>query len=119
MIRPSSRYSPPFQATTIGGSRGGTASTHPPPQQDQFLSFSHTFLPKSVRFRGWRPPTGRRPPTGNPGSATDNCNICHLIHSLLRLISYLGTCSSLYGTRTTCFPEIIVFRFVFIVFLKL
>ena len=43
-----------------------------PPQQDPFLLFLHTFLPKSVRVRGRRPPMGRRPPpTGNPGSATD------------------------------------------------
>ena len=27
-----------------------------PPQQDPFLSFSHTFLPKSVRVGGWCPP---------------------------------------------------------------
>ena len=36
-----------------------------PPQQDPFLSFSHTFLPKSVHVRGQRPPSppmGRRPP---------------------------------------------------------
>ena len=39
----------------IGGSRG--ALWHmPPPQQDQFLSFSHTFSLKSVHVRGWRPP---------------------------------------------------------------
>ena len=49
--------------------QGGTASTCPP-QQDQLLLFSHTFLPKSVRVRGWHPPMGRCPPTGNPGSAT-------------------------------------------------
>ena len=43
-----------------------------PPQQDQFLSFSHTFLPKSVCVGVWRPPPQRvgGPPTGNPGSAT-------------------------------------------------
>ena len=55
----------------IGGSRG--RRQHAPPQQDQFLSFSHMFSPKSVRVGGWRPPTGWRPPpppTGNPGSAT-------------------------------------------------
>ena len=34
-----------------------------PPQQDQFLSFSHTFLPKSVCVRGWcPPPMGQCPP---------------------------------------------------------
>ena len=43
---------------------GGGAAARAPPQQDQFLSFSHTFSPKSVRVGGWRPPTG------NPGSAT-------------------------------------------------
>ena len=35
-----------------------------PPQQDQFLSFSHTFLPKSVCVGGWCPPTGQHPPNG-------------------------------------------------------
>ena len=49
---------------------GGAAARAP--QQDQFLSFSHTFSPKSVRIRGWRPPPNGSapPPTGNPGSAT-------------------------------------------------
>ena len=37
-----------------GGRRRRARS--PPPQQDQFLLFSHTFLPKSVRIGGWRPP---------------------------------------------------------------
>ena len=59
----------------IGGSRGRyRRAPHPTPQQDPFLSFSHTFLLKSVCVGGRRPPlptTGRRPnPTGNPGSAT-------------------------------------------------
>ena len=36
----------------------------PPPPQDQFLSFSHTFSPKSVCVGGWHPPTGQRPPNG-------------------------------------------------------
>ena len=35
---------------------GGRRGAHPPPQQDQFLSFSHTFSPKSVRVGGWCPP---------------------------------------------------------------
>ena len=34
----------------------GAAPRRPPPQQDQFLSFSHTFSLKSVRIGGWRPP---------------------------------------------------------------
>ena len=38
--------------------QGGAAGTRPP-QQDQFLSFLHTFLPKSVRVGGWRPPNGK------------------------------------------------------------
>ena len=37
-----------------------------PPQRDPILSFSHMFLPKSTHVGSWRPPTG------NPGSATDN-----------------------------------------------
>ena len=43
---------------------GGAPRRASPPQQDQFLSFSHTFSLKSVRIGGWRPPppTGRRPP---------------------------------------------------------
>ena len=42
-----------------------------PPQQDQFLSFLHTFLLKSVRIEGWRPPQRvSAPSTENPGSAT-------------------------------------------------
>ena len=58
------------QTNSIGRSRGGTASA--PPQQDQFLSFSHTFSSKSVCFRGWHPPQWvGAPPTGNPGSATE------------------------------------------------
>ena len=49
------------------------------PQQDQFLLFSHMFLPKSVRIGGWHPPNGSAPPpppTGYPGSATAN-DACH------------------------------------------
>ena len=33
-----------------------------PPQQDQFLSFSHMFLLKSVCIGGWCPPNGSAPP---------------------------------------------------------
>ena len=43
-----------FVCIFIGGSRG--RRWRAPPQQDQFLSFSHTFSPKSVRIGGWRPP---------------------------------------------------------------
>ena len=35
--------------------QGGPRRRAPPPQQDQFLSFSHMFSPKSVRIRGWHP----------------------------------------------------------------
>ena len=41
---------------------GGCAAAHAPPQQDQFLSFSHTFSLKSVSVGGWRPPNGSAPP---------------------------------------------------------
>ena len=41
------------------------------PLWDPILLFLHTFSPKSIRIRGPRPPMGARPPTGNPGSATD------------------------------------------------
>ena len=53
---------------SIGRSRG--CHWHTPSQQDQFLLFLHTFLPKSVRIRGWHPPMGWCPPMGNPGSTT-------------------------------------------------
>ena len=69
----------------IGGSRGAPPARAPSPQQDQFLSFSHTFSPKSVCIGGWCPlPTGwRPPPTGNPGSATAS------IQLLLRYVYHL------------------------------
>ena len=44
----------------IGRSRG--RCQHVPPQQDPFLSFLHTFLPKSVRVEGWHPRNGLVPP---------------------------------------------------------
>ena len=61
---------------------GGAASA-PPPKQDQFFSFLHTFLPKSVCVRGQHPPQWvSTPPTENPGSATGivpcHKNICLL-----------------------------------------
>ena len=49
-----------YQALTLADPGG--APQRVPPQQDQFLSFSHTFLLKSVRVRGWRPPNGSAPP---------------------------------------------------------
>ena len=57
----------------IGGSGGGGRHQRVPLQQDQFLSFSHMFSPKSVCVRGQHPPNGLAcPPMGNHGSATDN-----------------------------------------------
>ena len=53
---------------SIGGSRGA-CQVHAP-LWDPFLLFSHTFSPKSAHVVGPRPPTGTRPPMGNPGSAT-------------------------------------------------
>ena len=42
-----------------------------PPQQDQFLLFSHIFSPKSVHIGDWHPSEWvGTPPMGNPGSAT-------------------------------------------------
>ena len=43
--------------------QGGGCCWRAPPQQDPFLSFSHTFSSKSVCIRGQRPPRpmGRRP----------------------------------------------------------
>ena len=61
--------SPPLAIS--GGSRGH--HQHAPPQWDPILSFSHTFLPKSTRVRGWHPPNGSvLSPMGNPGSAADH-----------------------------------------------
>ena len=57
-------------ASTIGRSKGAP-SVRPPPQQDPILSFSHTFSLKSSPASA-PPPTARRPPTGNPISATGN-----------------------------------------------
>ena len=66
----------------------------PPPQQVQFLSFSHMFSPKSVRVGG------RRPPTGNPGSATDcrfnffrSFRTCYIFSRTMSLVStfFFGT----------------------------
>ena len=51
----------------IGGSRG-VCLVHTPPW-DPILSFSHTFSPKSAHVGG------PRPPTGNPGSATEGYNL--------------------------------------------
>ena len=51
-----------YRSVDIGGSRGGAPPAHAPPQQNQFLSFSHTFLPKSVPIGGWHPPNGSAPP---------------------------------------------------------
>ena len=62
----------------------------PPPQQDQFLSFLHTFLPKSVRIGGWRPPTGRRPPQReilDPPLITLHCVFFPLFLFLLKYFS--------------------------------
>ena len=42
----------------------GGRRRHAPREQDQFLSFSHTFSPKSVCVRGWHPPNGSAPPNG-------------------------------------------------------
>ena len=47
----------------IGGSRGRTRRT---PPKDQILSFRHTNFLERNRLGS------RRPPTGNPGSATGN-----------------------------------------------
>ena len=41
---------------------GGTAGVHPPPQQDQFLSFSHTFCQKVYTSEVGTPPMGWCPP---------------------------------------------------------
>ena len=52
----------------IGGSRG-VPGAHP--LWDPVLSFSHTFSAKSAHAGGPLPTMGARPPTGNPGSATE------------------------------------------------
>ena len=58
---------------TIGGSRGARpARAPPPPLRVQILSFWHAKFSKRSRLGGPQPPIRgpRRPPTGNPGSAT-------------------------------------------------
>ena len=71
----------------IGGSRGAPPA---PPQQDQFLLFSHMFLPKSVRIRGWHPPMGWCPPMGNPGSATEILNFEFNDHLIFYKLMFQG-----------------------------
>ena len=47
------------------------------PIRDPILLFSHTFLPKRTCVGGpCLPLTGPRPPTENPGSATEWCSMC-------------------------------------------
>ena len=46
-------------AYSLADPGGGPPARPPPPQQDQFLSFSHMFSPKSGRMGGWRPPNGK------------------------------------------------------------
>ena len=56
--------------TKIGGSRGAPPA-RPPKGPDSFVS-THKFT-KCSRLGSWRPPYEvGAPPTGNPGSATDN-----------------------------------------------
>ena len=55
----------------IGGSRGAAGT--PSPNGIQFFCFHKCFLQKSARIGGWHPPNGLvPPPTGNPGSITEN-----------------------------------------------
>ena len=52
-----------------GGGRAGCTPSH----MDPILLFSHTFSPKSACIGGKRPRDGcTPPPTGNPGSATED-----------------------------------------------
>ena len=68
-----------------GGSRG--CRQRAPPLRAQILSFWHTNFSKRSRLGSWRPLRGRRPPTGNPGSATGpNYKL------LFRVIVHLSTC---------------------------
>ena len=53
---------------TIGGSRSA-AGARPP--STQILSFLHTNFPQSCCVRPWHPLRSQRPPSGNPGSATE------------------------------------------------
>ena len=59
---------PPASNATALADLGGRAR-RTPPLWDPILSFSHTFSLKSAHVGGPRPP-----PTGNPGSATEQHN---------------------------------------------
>ena len=62
------KFVPIWALADPGGCR--RRANPPPPQQDPILLFSHMFSLKSSCVGGRRPPTARRPPMGNPGSAT-------------------------------------------------
>ena len=85
-----SKELPASRLLIIGRSRGHCQ--HPPPQQDQFLSFSHMFLPKSVCIGGWHPPMGQHPPPpmGNPGSATAYIHLCKCICDTICVLHVLS-----------------------------
>ena len=84
---------------TIDGSRGchrHVPPPPPPPQQDQFLSFLHMFLPKSVRIGGWRPQR-----VGAPQQEILDPPLCTYRYVIVWL-DYYGTCTCGYcfcGTR--------------------
>ena len=77
----------------IGGSRGALpACAPPPPNRNNFFVFTYVFAKKCTHRRS-APPTGwRPPPTGNPGSATDD------VKSIIKI---LNTCRSVTLARTT------------------
>ena len=49
---------------------GGACPAHAPTMGPNSFVFAYIFTKKCPRRRSTPPPTGARPPTGNPGSAT-------------------------------------------------
>ena len=71
--------------------QGALLARPPPPQQDPFLLFLHTFSPKSVHVGGWRPPppTGRRPPPHQRKILDPPLNLLMICGPQQNLMSYL------------------------------
>ena len=58
-----------LRCTALEDLGGGRAGNTPPPMGPNSFVFTYIFTEKHPH-RGSTPPTGPRPPTGNPGSAT-------------------------------------------------
>ena len=80
----------------IGGSRGAPPACAPPTGSNSFV-FTHVFTEKHT-CRRLAPPTGQRPPTENPGSATalyheHKQNICYASVPVQLLFTFLNACN--------------------------